>query len=332
MASLGEFEIIARYFTRPSRERQGIGDDCALLDVGEHTLAITCDMLVEQVHFFPDVDPESLGHKALAVNLSDLAAAGARPRCFVLALSLPSPDQAWLHAFSQGLFRLAERHDCELVGGDTTRAPRVAAADGPITISVTAIGEVERQLVRGRAGARPGDQIWVSGTLGDAALAIAHRLGRATVAPAQLQLSRRRLDWPTPRVALGRALLGLATAAIDLSDGLLGDLGHILERSGVGADVRWPEVPVSSALAGQDVAMRQSCALAGGDDYELLFTAPPDRHDQVRALAPRLGVDLKVVGEIRAGTGLRLLDAGGAPIETTLHAYDHFAGPDAASR
>jgi len=176
---LGEFELIARYFARPTGERQGIGDDCALIDVGGQTLAITSDMLLEGVHFLPDVDPEALGHKALAVNLSDLAAAGARPRCFLLDLALPRADARWLEAFSRGMFALAQSHGCALIGGDTTRAPQGAGVAGVLSIAITAIGEIDRARYAGRSGARPGDDIWVSGSLGEAALALAMRAARS---------------------------------------------------------------------------------------------------------------------------------------------------------
>ena len=264
---MNEFELIARYFTRPSRERQGVGDDCALIDVGDRTIAITCDMLIEQRHFFSDVDPESLGHKALAVNLSDLAAAGATPRCFLLALALPRADGGWLAAFSGGMFALAEQFGCELVGGDTTRAPDWRQTAGPLTICITAIGESAPGQTLARAGACPGDDLWVSGTLGDAALALALVAGGASAEPADREATMARLERPTPRVRLGERLRGLATAAIDVSDGLLGDLAHIGERSRVGASLRWVDIPLSAALRRQPAPLQQRCALAGGDDY-----------------------------------------------------------------
>jgi thiamine-monophosphate kinase len=340
MSSLGEFSLIARYFTRPGRERRGVGDDCALIDAGAQTLALTSDMLVEGVHFFPQADARDLGHKALAVNLSDLAAAGARPRCFLLDLALPAADQAWLGAFSDGLFALARLHDCELVGGDTVRSPAGRESPGPIVIAITAVGEVAPGAFRGRDGAQPGDDIWVSGALGEAALALAVRRlerGEASVLPAgfdrdvppgctaqrwqrDLLHCRLRMDCPEPRVALGLALARLATAAIDVSDGLVGDLGHILERSGVGAELSWPDIPAGCVPAGLDEALRERLVLAGGDDYELLFTARARDRAAVAALASER-VPLSRIGHISAQAGLRIQ---GAVAGATLQAFDHF--------
>ncbi len=321
---LGEFDLIARYFTRPTTERQGIGDDCALIDVGGQTLAITSDMLLEGVHFLPDVDPEALGHKSLAVNLSDLAAAGAQPRCFLLDLALPDADPLWLTAFSRGLFALAQAQGCTLIGGDTTRAPSGGARRGVLSIAITAIGTVDRQNYRGRSGAHAGDDIWVSGSLGEAALALALRRGQIDIAEPARGACIARMDRPMPRIALGRAVAGTATASIDVSDGLLGDLGHLLERSGVGAVLRWAELPRSAALAGQDLAVQQRCLLAGGDDYELLFTAPPAADAPLQALSRSGAVPLTRIGEILADRGLALLDRDSRPIETTLAGFDHF--------
>jgi thiamine-monophosphate kinase len=321
---LTEFELIARYFARPVLERQGIGDDCALIDVGDRTLAITSDLLVEHTHFFPDVDPAALGHKALAVNLSDLAAAGARPRCFLLSLSLPRADPAWLGAFSRELFQLAESQGCELVGGDTTRAPRIADQPGPVTVCITALGEVERDSLRGRGGARPGDDLWVSGELGDAALAVAHRLGAVQLTDAAARSVRHRLDWPPARVALGLALRGLVTAAIDVSDGLLADLGHVLQRSGVGARVRAPDVPRSDTLRGIDSELQRRCVLAGGDDYELLFTASPERRGDIETAGRNCCVAVTQIGNMTPEQGICLV--GDRGIDATLQGYDHFAG------
>ena len=321
-----EFELIARYFARPVQERQGVGDDCALIDVGDRTLAITTDLLSEGVHFFRDVDPASLGHKALAVNLSDLAAAGARPRCFLLALSLPPPraDPAWLEAFSGALFELEGLEGCELVGGDTAHAAPVGAADGPVTVCITAIGEVERATLRGRGGARAGDDLWVSGELGDAALALAHARGEVKLDPQQARNCERRLLWPQPRVGLGLALRGLVSAAIDISDGLVGDLGHVLERSGVGADLQVAQVPRSEALRTVERTLQLRCMLAGGDDYELLFTASPSNREAILAAARRSGIGVTRTGSLTKESGLRLLGESG--IDATLRAFDHFAG------
>ena len=226
---MGEFELIARHFKRPVRRAAlGVGDDCALLSPRPGMqLAVSSDMLVEGRHFFPDVDPEALGHKALAVNLSDLAACGAEPLAFTLALALPHADDAWLAAFAKGLFALADAHGCELVGGDTTR--------GPLNICITVFGEVPTGQALLRSGAKVGDDIYVSGHLGDARLALEALQGHIALPPEALAAARLRLEQPTPRVALGQALRGVASSALDVSDGLLGDLGHILRASGTGA-------------------------------------------------------------------------------------------------
>jgi thiamine-monophosphate kinase len=321
---LTEFELIARYFTRSGRERQGVGDDCALIDVGDQTLAITTDALIERVHFFPDVDPASLGHKSLAVNLSDLAAAGARPRCFLLSLTVPRAEGAWLELFSRAMFELAAREGCELIGGDTTRAPRVAGQDGPVTICITAIGEVDRSFLRGRGGARALDDLWVSGELGGAALAVANAQGQVHLDPMQAQACRHRLDWPQPRIALGLALRGLATAAIDVSDGLMSDLGHLTERSGIGARVQVPDVPRSDTLRAIEPPLQRRCVLAGGDDYELLFTASPTDREAVAAAGRRCCVAITRIGVMTKHPGIRL--AGDWGIDATLSGFDHFAG------
>lgn len=317
----GEFDLIRRYFDRgPSRRAVlGIGDDCALLaaprQAGE-VFAVTTDMLVSGRHFFPDVDPEALGHKSLAVNLSDLAAMGAQPVAFTLALALPDADPRWLDAFSRGLFALADRHGCELVGGDTTR--------GPLAISITAIGSVPQGAALRRDRAEPGDDLWLSGELGAAAFAVRCRdLGRA-LPPDDPALIR--LDRPEPRVALGLALRHFARAAIDLSDGLAGDLGHVLERSRAGAEIEFDRIPIAAALQGLPLAERVALALGGGDDYELLFTAAPENATAIAAIGARIGLPLARIGTITAGSSLRLLDARGAPITVPARGFDHFAG------
>ncbi len=340
-----EFELIARYFTRPpavgGMVARGVGDDCALLDLGDRWLAVTTDMLIEGRHFFAGAEPEALGHKALAVNLSDLAAAGAQPRCFFLALALPQADEVWLAAFSRGMLALADAHGCTLAGGDTTRSPE----GGPLTICITAIGETPVGGALTRGGARAGDDVWVSGEVGDAALALAMRLDPVAPAKAGAQclfgktldsgLRRndgmvdavgRRLDQPQPRVALGLALRGLATSCIDVSDGLLGDLGHICERSGVGTELLWSAVQRSPTLRAQPEEAQRRCALAGGDDYELLFTAAPAQRDAVQAAGATAGVAVTRIGRITAEPGCRVLDADGRTIDTAgLASFDHFA-------
>lgn len=328
---MGEFDLIARYFTRPTAHAVlGVGDDCALLQPAPGTqLAISSDMLVEGRHFFADVDPAALGHKALAVNLSDLAACGARPLAFTLALSLPRVDEAWLAAFSKGLLALADAHGCELVGGDTTQ--------GPLNICITVFGEVP--VVHGksqallRSGAKPGDDVYVSGTLGDARLALEALRGAVTLPPGLLAQARLRLEQPTPRVALGQALRGIASAAIDVSDGLLGDLRHILRASKTGATldtaIAIKLVAASQggdwARVGFDTEKQMEFALAGGDDYELAFTAPASAQGAVQAAARQAQTPVSRIGRIDAEPGLRLLDAGGALIERRYASFDHFA-------
>lgn len=319
----GEFELISRYFRRAgataSRVELGIGDDCALIDGGPQTQwAVSTDMLVEGVHFLAAVDPEALGHKALAVNLSDLAACGATPRCFFLALALPRPDEAWLAAFTRGLFALADTHDCVLAGGDTTRSP------GGVTLSITALGDLPRGAALLRSGAAPDDELWVSGVLGDGALGLACRRGDLILPTESAQTAIDRLERPVPRVALGQKLRGVATSAIDVSDGLAGDLGHLLEQSGAAATVEWAAIPRSDALRNLDARVQQRYVFTGGDDYELLFTAPPSVADAVRAAGTAAGVAVTRIGTIRAGSGLTVVDADGRAMDREPRAFDHF--------
>lgn len=318
--SLGEFELIARFFTREaaaaSRVEEGIGDDCALIDGGAATQwAVTTDMLVEGIHFLKDVDPAALGHKALAVNLSDLAACGATPRCFLLSLALPRADEAWLTAFSDGLLSLADRFGCALAGGDTTRS------GGGVTISITAFGDVPRGTALLRSGAAPGDELWVSGTLGDGAFGLACRRGTVDSADAG---PIARLERPEPRVRLGEQLRGIATSAIDVSDGLAGDLRHILERSRVAATVRWDAIPRSAALRHLATGLQQQFVFSGGDDFELLFTAPPVAANRVEAAAAAAGVDVARIGAMTTGSSLTVLDERGRAVDIALKAFDHF--------
>jgi thiamine-monophosphate kinase len=291
----------------------GIGDDCALLrpDAGLE-LAVTTDTLVEGRHFLPGADPEALGHKALAVNLSDLAAMGAAPRWATLALALPTADERWLAAFARGFFALAERYGVDLVGGDTTRSPL-------LTINITALGEVPAGVAMYRAGARPGDDIWVSGELGGAALALAHP---------EIAAVAGRLHRPEPRVELGERLRGLARAAIDVSDGLAGDLLHVLERSQVGAVLEYASIPRPAAFE-KFRSLERDCVLSGGDDYELLFTAGAQQRREIEALARELKIPLTRIGAIRpnaaAGAAkLVVLDAAGQPL-AHRGGFDHFA-------
>jgi len=315
---LGEFDLIARYFTRPAcRAALGVGDDCALLAMAPGMqLATSCDMLVEARHFLPTVAPQHLGHKALAVNLSDLAACGARPLAFNLALALPRVDEAWLEGFSRGLFALADAYGCELIGGDTTQ--------GPLNICITVFGEVPQGQALLRSGARAGDDVYVSGTLGDARLALEVFRGTVALEREAFAAARLAMEQPQPRVALGIALRGVAHSAIDISDGLLGDIGHVLQRSGVGAALDVDAVPRSAVLAGQPLAVQRECTLAGGDDYELLFTAPPVRADAVRAAALQARVAVTRIGRIEMDTGLRLRDGEGRDVAQVFRGFDHF--------
>ena len=316
--SLGEFDLIAKYFTRPVRRAAlGIGDDCALLAPGPGMqLAVSSDMLVEGRHFLSTVAPDRLGHKALAVNLSDLAACGAKPLAFTLALALPRADEALLEGFARGLFALAEAHGIELVGGDTTQ--------GPLNICITVMGEVPAGGALLRSGARAGDDLYVSGTVGDARLALEVFRGNAALDAHAFAAVREAMERPQPRVALGVALRGVATSAIDVSDGLLGDLGHILRRSGVAARIEVDAVPRSAVLAAQPAALQRECTLAGGDDYELVFTAPPAAADRVQAAARAAGTAVTRIGRIEAGQGLRLVDREGRDVAQTFGSFDHF--------
>ena len=320
----GEFARIARFFEQGAKQLRaqlvdpaalGLGDDCALLqapegDPGPQIFAISTDMLVASRHFWPDVEPSSLGHKSLAVNLSDLAAMGARPSAFTLALALDdSNDDAWLDRFCSGLFALASEHGCELIGGDTTR--------GPLCICITVIGAVDPQRCLRRDRARPGDEIWVSGELGAAAFALRY--------PGCDPAADERLLRPQPRIALGRALTRHALCAIDLSDGLLGDLRHILERSRVGARVFAERIPVHRALHKLPLDDQRVLALRGGDDYELLFTAAPDAGDSLRGLASSLGIALTPIGLITEDLAQEVVDANNRPIGLRFEGFDHFA-------
>jgi thiamine-monophosphate kinase len=321
---LSEFDLIARYFTRPLRVGSpvalGVGDDCALLTPSAGMQqAISSDMLVEGRHFFPDADPYQLGHKCLAVNLSDLAAMGATPVAFTLALALPSANADWLAPFSAGLLALADQHGCELIGGDTTK--------GPLTICITVFGEVAPGQALRRDAAKAGDDIWISGTLGDARLALGACRNEIALAEADRTSACGRLHAPTPRVTLGLALRGIAHAAIDISDGLSGDLGHILQRSRLGATLDVDALPVGPALSQQARELQRRFALAGGDDYELCFTAPANRRDAVLAAAQTAATPVTRVGRIEAATGLRLTDASSVPLDLQAASFDHFGTP-----
>lgn len=323
-----EFDLIRRYFTRPAPGRMlGVGDDCALLSlVSGCELAVTTDMLVEGQHFFADGNPRDLGHKALAVNLSDLAAMGARPLAFTLALALPGIDHDWLQGFSEGLHALAREAHCPLVGGDITRNPN------GVVISITAMGEIRRVHALRRDRARVGEDIWVSGSLGAADVALRLMQRRLPDDPDRLQATRPSLERPMPRLKLGRHLAGVAHAAIDISDGLLQDLGHILRASQCGAQVWLDALPAHPALDGLEEAVRRDAVLAGGDAYELCFTAHPRRREQLQALGRQLGVPLARVGTIVRGAGVQVLDGGGQVLAIDHLGFDHFAAaPSPAS-
>jgi thiamine-monophosphate kinase len=323
--AVGEFDLIARWFSRPARRSPlGVGDDCALLRPrAGFQLAMSCDMLVEGRHFLSTVPPRRLGHKALAVNLSDLAACGAQPLGFLLALALPAVDEAFLDGFAQGLWDLAGEHDLDLVGGDTTA--------GPLNICITVVGEVPEGQALLRSGARPGDDLWVSGTLGDARLALETFRGRVALGAEAFAQARAAMEQPQPRVALGRALRGIASSAIDVSDGLVGDLGHVLRQSRVGAVVDLDALPRSEVLRRQPQPLQVQCLLAGGDDYELLFTAPASSRDAVRGAAQAAGVDVARIGRIDDSCRLSVVDASARPLDLLeFRGFDHFgAGPSA---
>lgn len=319
---IGEFDLIAQYFTglTPGRDdiRLGIGDDAALVSVPPgHDLVIATDTLVAGVHLPLDTDPAAIGHKALAVNLSDLAAMGADPAWALLALTLPEADEAWLAAFAEGFGRLARESGIALIGGDTTR--------GPLTVTVTVHGRVPEGQALTRSGAGPGDAIYVSGGLGAAAAALALR--DAAADPDAFQACRSRLDYPEPRLALGRALRGLANAAIDISDGLLADLGHLCRASGVGAEIDVDAVPRHSALTQlvtDDDAAWYDWPLAGGDDYELCFTVPDAALSRIAALAESTGVALTRIGAVTPGEDLVCRHADGSAFRPGAGGYQHF--------
>ena len=335
---MGEFDLIERYFKAPARDMaqrnsavaQGIGDDCALLQpAAGMQLAISSDMLVAGRHFFADVDPLTLGHKALAVNLSDLAACGAKPLAFTLALALPQADEAWLAPFSRGLLALAAEHNCALIGGDTTQ--------GPLNICITVFGEVPKNQALLRNAAKVGDDIYVSGTLGDARLALEVMRGNLVLSNEAFIAAKARLETPTPRVALGMALRGIASSAIDVSDGLQGDLGHVLQQSAVGAVIDAAVVTqllainliatqaIKTTINSQFTSQKQlQYALSGGDDYELAFTASVSKRQAVQAAALASNTPVTRIGQIEAEPGLRLIDAQGQTVPNIFASFDHF--------
>ena len=336
LTQLSEFALIERFFKIPSESMPtsiksavslGIGDDCALLDIHSHDeVAITSDMLVQGRHFFPDANPEWLGMKALAVNLSDLAAIGAKPLGFTLALALPTANPQWLEAFSQGLFIIANQYACPLIGGDTTA--------GPLTICITAFGAIPKGVAIKRSGALDGDSIWVSGTVGDARLTLAALRHEIELSSSDLDRIQSRMHQPSPRIALGIALRGLAHAAIDISDGLLGDLKHILEQSHMDAEIFLDRLPKSPTLLKQTPQLQTRFAACGGDDYELCFTAPANQNAKILAISQTLNLPLTHIGSIKpmkqhevtislvAADGTHLNENESAALQKS---FDHFA-------
>ncbi len=331
-APLGEFDLIQRYFQKANTNENvllGIGDDCAILSCNAKNsgedLAISTDMLVEGRHFLPGANPRWLGHKCLAVNLSDLAAMGAKPVAFTLAISIPTINPEWLSEFSAGLLALADEHQCALIGGDTTA--------GPLTVSITVFGRVNHSQALKRSNAQAGDDIWVSNTVGDARLALGVIRQEWSLDQHKMSLVETRMHRPTPRVELGQQLLGLAHAAVDVSDGLLGDLAHILELSNLQAEIEIDSVPASDTLQQQSLELRRLCTLMGGDDYELCFTAPNQNRTAIEHLSKEMNLRLTRIGKVNpkiTGEGiLRLIDSDGheLPAELSqqyLKSFDHF--------
>ncbi len=320
---MGEFDLINRYFKRPQAiARVGIGDDCAILTpyVG-YERCVTTDLLIEGHHFLPDVAPAALGHKALAVNLSDLAAMGAQPSTFTLALGLPKADEAWVAEFARGMFALADAHACHLIGGDTTASPIVV-------VSIAAMGLLPMGGGVLRSGAQPDDDIWVSGTLGDGALGLAVQLGKVKLPADHAAYCVDRVERPRPRIALGLALANVAHSMMDLSDGLAGDLPHILAASRVSARVDVNNLPLSDALRALPLPEAQQLAANGGDDYELLFTAPPGARNRLQFIAQQQSIALTRIGVIESMTdGRPTLQwfENGRPATRSFHGFEHFA-------
>lgn len=319
---LNEFGLIQQYFNRPAPEGYlGVGDDCALFTpTPGWQLASSVDLLIEGQHFFADVDPFLLGHKALAVNLSDLGAMGAKPRACLLALSMPDVRPPWLEAFSAGLFQLADQAQCPLIGGDTTRSRQ------GVVISITVLGEVPAGQALRRSAARPGDDIWLTGTLGAADIALRLLQGRLAADPARLAASRAALEQPWPPYRLGHALAGVAHAAIDVSDGLVQDLGHIATASQCAAHLDWDALPLDRTLLGLPASLQREAALVGGDGFQLCFTAAPEQRVSVMALAQREGVPLSRVGTMQRGSGVYVRDQQGLHPAPAQGGFDHFGG------
>jgi len=326
----GEFDLIERFFKQRSINHPhsaialGIGDDCALINPSNHQhIAISTDMLIEGRHFLVGTDPYLLGRKCLAVNLSDLAAMGASPVGFTLAIAMPEVKIDWLESFSNGLWDIANEHDCQLIGGDTTA--------GPLTISITIFGHIPKDQSLSRNKAQVGDDIWVSHQVGDARLSLGALRQEWALSAEEFSAVSQRMNNPTPRIELGKRLIGLAHAAIDISDGLLGDLNHILHQSSVGADILIDQVPGSKTLNTKSIELQRLCKLTGGDDYELCFTAPKYKSSQLTELSSSLGLALTKIGSITEQSKrlIRLIDNNGQELSSSLSeqylkSFDHF--------
>jgi len=313
-----EFNLIAKYFTRLSPSADlGVGDDAALLRVRDgHQLAISVDMLVAGTHFFHDAAPYDIGWKSMAVNISDMAAMGATPKWATLAIALPEINEPWLAEFSRGLFACADMFKVDLIGGDTTR--------GPLNISVQIMGEVPTNQALRRDGAQPDDDIWVSGKLGSAALGLAHLQKKIALDAETSQDCLMALHRPTPRVTLGQALLGKANSCIDVSDGLLADVGHILDASSLGATITLENIACDAHLrAHLDKPAIQQCILAGGDDYELAFTAPESQREAIHQLGQQLGLPLSIIGKTTKNTGTQVFYKQQL-LDISKKGFDHF--------
>jgi thiamine-monophosphate kinase len=317
-----EFELIKRFFDQPGRRKDvelGVGDDAAIINVpANQQLVVTTDTLVEGIHFFSDMDPRALGHRAVAVNLSDIAAMGAEPAWVSIALTLPMVDEHWMREFSESIFEICEYYNVQVIGGDTTQ--------GPMSITICAKGLVPKEKALTRSGAKPGDWIYVSGSLGDAAAAVDAINQRKNLPLKYQAFIKNRFEYPTPRVALAQGLREIASSAIDISDGLLADLGHILERSEVGAVVNVEHLPYSDALIGSvDENKRLDFALAGGDDYELLFTVPEDKRGALDVTMAHYGINLTCIGQILGQSGKLELRKDGQPFTFEGRGYQHFS-------
>lgn len=317
---MNEFEIIKRYFQRKIDDpdlKLGIGDDCAIFNFGSNNVAVTTDTLVEGVHFFPDVEPHALGYKSLAVNISDLAAMGAVPRYFTLALTIPEYNQQFLEQFTHGLFEIANRHQIRLIGGDTTR--------GPLSITITAIGEISHGKEITRHKAKIGDDIYVSGDLGGAALAVFLKSNQTHLNDQYLEIEAfKRLEYPIPRVNLGLKLVGIASSMLDLSDGLSSDLEHIVRLSNVGAIIDLDLIPYSQSLYEIDMLNRINMAISGGDDYELCFTSDPENREAISKLSTELNIPVTIIGSITDNIGNICYHMKGMPFELHTKGYNHF--------